>query len=79
MHVRCRIYFDIYKRKEKNHETKILSQLRARSPLPPDTEGQVYAMPMFRENEKGKQSDHGYDVFCPACKWSGDISPDDEN
>lgn len=27
---------------------------------------------------ENKQSDGGYDVYCPECEWSGDIYPDDE-
>ena len=27
----------------------------------------------------GADGEGSYDVYCPACKWSGDIAPDDED
>lgn len=39
-------------------------------------EGNQYAMPIISEGSHA--SDGGYDVYCPSCRWSGDIMPDAE-
>lgn len=43
------------------------------APLPPGSHGAQG----FSKTEAG-ESEGGWDCYCDACKWSGDIMPDDE-
>ncbi len=48
-------------------------------------EGDRYAMPTERSRDCPASSGRnallawrGFDVYCPACEWSGDIEPDEK-
>lgn len=46
------------------------------APIPP---GDRWAMPIASVDREGRPvPPYGYDVYCAACGWSGDIMPDDE-